>query len=60
MVVKRQLEPKLEALFHDDSDGYRPCKSAPEAVGRARQRCWKYDWVLDLDIKGFLTTFPMT
>jgi retron-type reverse transcriptase len=54
MVVKRQLEPKLEPLFHVDSYGYRPFKSAQEAVGRARQRCWRYDWVLDLDIKGFL------
>ncbi len=53
MVVKRQLEPRLEPLFHEDSYGYRPFKSAKEAVGRARQRCWKWDWVLDLDIKGF-------
>jgi len=53
MVVKRQLEPRLERLFHADSYGYRPFKSAHEAVGRARQRGWRYDWVLDLDIKGF-------
>ena len=39
MVVKRQLEPKLEPLFHPDSYGYRPLKSAHEAVGQARQRC---------------------
>jgi RNA-directed DNA polymerase len=53
MVVKRHLEPKLEPLFHADSYGYRPFKSAHDAVGQARQRCWRYDWVLDLDIKGF-------
>jgi RNA-directed DNA polymerase len=40
-------------MFHPDSYGYRPGKSAIEAVGRARERCWNYDWVLDLDIKGF-------
>ncbi|MGR3318741.1 MAG: group II intron reverse transcriptase/maturase [Candidatus Anammoxibacter sp.] len=53
MVVKQQLEPELENHFHPDSYGYRPGKSALEAVGIARKRCWKYDWVLDLDIKGF-------
>jgi group II intron reverse transcriptase/maturase len=52
-VVKRYLEPILEEYFHADSYGYRPGKSAIEAVGVARQRCWRYDWVLDLDIKGF-------
>jgi RNA-directed DNA polymerase len=52
-VVKRYLEPILEEHFHPDSYGYRPGKSAIEAVGTARQRCWRYDWVLDLDIKGF-------
>lgn len=53
MVVKRYLEPILEVHFHPDSYGYRPGKSAIEAIGVARQRCWRYDWVLDLDIKGF-------
>lgn len=53
MVAKRYLEPILEAHFHPDSYGYRPKKSAIEAIGVARQRCWRYDWVLDLDIKGF-------
>lgn len=52
-VVKRYLEPILEEHFHPDSYGYRPGKSAKDAVGLARQRCWRYDWVLDLDIKGF-------
>jgi len=53
MVVKIYLEPKVEPIFDSDSYGYRPGKSAIEAVGRARERCWSYDWVLDLDIKGF-------
>jgi len=53
-VVKARLEPELEPLFHADSYGYRPGKSALDAVGRARERCWRYDWVVDLDIKGFL------
>jgi len=53
MVVKLRLEPAVEPLFHPDSYGYRPGKSALDAVGQARQRCWDYDWVIDLDIKGF-------
>ena len=52
-VVKARMEPKLEPLFHADSYGYRPGKSALNAVGQARERCWRYDWVIDLDIKGF-------
>ncbi len=53
MVVKMHLEPKVEPLFHPDSYGYRPGKSALHAVGQCRQRCWRHDWVVDLDIKGF-------
>ena len=53
MVVTKQLEPKVEPHFHSDSYGYRPGKSALDAVATARQRCWKSDWVIDLDIKGF-------
>jgi RNA-directed DNA polymerase len=53
MVVKQYLEPILEPHFHQDSYGYRPGKSALQAVGVARQRCWQYHWALDLDIKGF-------
>jgi RNA-directed DNA polymerase len=52
-VVKLYLEPVVEPDFHPDSYGYRPKKSALDAVGVARQRCWQYDWVLDLDIRGF-------
>ncbi len=53
MVVKQYLEPILEPHFHGDSYGYRPGKSALQAVGVVRQRCWQYHWALDLDIKGF-------
>ena len=52
-VARRYLEPIVEPVFHSDSYGYRPGKSAIEAVREARERCWRYDWVLDLDIKGF-------
>ena len=52
-VAKARLEPEVDSRFHADSYGYRPGKSALDAVGQARQRCWRYDWVLDLDIKAF-------
>ena len=48
-VARRYLEP----VFHTDSYGYRPGKSAIAAVATARQRCWRHDWVLDLDIRAF-------
>lgn len=53
MVVKMYLEPFVEPHFHPDSYAYRPNKSAIQAVGVARKRCWRYDWVLDFDIRGF-------
>ena len=46
------MEPQLESVFHEDSYGYRPNKSAIDAIGKARQRCWKYDYVIEFDIKG--------
>ena len=52
-VVAMVLESLLEPYFHPDSYGYRPGKSAKQALGVARQRCWRFDWCLDLDIKGF-------
>ncbi len=52
MVVKKQFEPKVEKYFHTDSYGYRPGKSAHDAIDITRKRCWKYDWVLEFDIKG--------
>jgi RNA-directed DNA polymerase len=53
MVAKIYLEPEVEPCFHPDSFGYRPDKSAHDALAAARERCWRYDWVVDLDIKGF-------
>jgi len=47
------LEPEVEPVFHPDSYGYRPGRSAHDALGTCRQRCWRYDWVLDLDLKSF-------
>jgi RNA-directed DNA polymerase len=55
-VVKARLEPVLEEFFHQDSYGYRPNKSALQAVGSCRQMCWKYDWVVDVDIQKFFDT----
>jgi RNA-directed DNA polymerase len=52
-VARRYLEPYLEAVFHADAYGYRPGRSAIEAVRQARQRCWRYDWVLDIDVKAY-------
>lgn len=54
MVVKQYLEPGLDQVFDPDSYGYRPGKSAHQAIEQTRKRCWDYDWALDLDIKGFL------
>ncbi|HEY2500579.1 MAG TPA: group II intron reverse transcriptase/maturase [Mycobacterium sp.] len=52
-VVALQLRPRMESIFHDDSHGYRPGRSTLDAVGACRQRCWKTDWVIDLDIQKF-------
>ena len=52
-VARRYLEPCLEPVFHANSYGYRPGRSAIDAVRQARQRCWRYDWVLDIDVKGY-------
>lgn len=51
-VVKLVLEPVLEAVFDRDSFGYRPGRSALDAVGLVRRRSWQYDWVVEFDIKG--------
>jgi retron-type reverse transcriptase len=56
-VVKMVLEPVVDPHFHPDSYGYRPGKSALDAVGVARKRCWDADWVIDLDIKAFFAVF---
>ncbi|WP_201733476.1 group II intron reverse transcriptase/maturase [Acidithrix sp. C25] len=55
-VAKAYIEPRLEEVFHEDSYGYRPNRSAHDAIEKARKRCWKYDWVIDLDIKAFFDT----
>ena len=52
MVVKLYFEPNVEPYFHEDSYGYRPGKSAIDALAITRKRCWKYDWVLEFDIRG--------
>ena len=53
-VVRSYLEPEVEPLFHPDSYGYRPGRSAHDALAMCRGRCWKFDWVIDLDIRAFL------
>jgi RNA-directed DNA polymerase len=52
------LEEKLEPIFHPDSYGYRPGRSAHDALAVARRRCWDKDWVLDLDIRAFFDSVP--
>ena len=52
MTARMYLEPKVEPIFHNDSYGYRPNKSAIDAIGKVRERCWRYDYVIELDIKG--------
>jgi len=52
MVVKIYFEPLVEPHFHEDSYGYRPGKSALQAVAVTRKRCWRYNWLLEFDIKG--------
>lgn len=57
-VVKMVLEPLVEPVFHEDSYGYRPGRSALDAVATARKRCWATDWVIDLDIRAFFDSIP--
>lgn len=52
-VVSRRIEEKVEPIFHKDSYGYRPRRSALDAVAQCRKRCWSYDWVVDLDVQAF-------
>ena len=58
-VVRMYLEPEVEPIFHPDSYGYRPGRSALDAVGVCRQRCWRSDWVIDLDIRAFFDSVPV-
>ena len=52
MVAKMYFEPKVEKIFYENSYGYRPNKSAIQAIGVLRERCWRKDWVVDFDIRG--------
>ena len=56
MVVKEAIEPEIDREFHPDSYGYRPGKSAHQALSKARDRCWRWPWVLDMDIRAFFDT----
>jgi RNA-directed DNA polymerase len=55
-VVALTLDPRMESIFHDDSYGYRPGRSAEMALAKCRERCWQRDWVLDLDVAKFFDT----
>ncbi|MGA8717731.1 MAG: reverse transcriptase domain-containing protein [Solirubrobacteraceae bacterium] len=57
-VVAMFLEPLVEPRFHPDSYGYRPNKSAHDALAACRERCWKYDWAIDLDVRKFFDEVP--
>jgi RNA-directed DNA polymerase len=58
VVAAMALQARTESIFHDDSYGYRPSRSALDAVARCRQRCWKKDWVIDLDVAKFFDSVP--
>jgi RNA-directed DNA polymerase len=57
-VVAKHLEERVEPIFHPDSYGYRPGRSALDAVAACRTRCWNSDWVVDLDIQKFFDSVP--
>jgi RNA-directed DNA polymerase len=57
-VAAARIEAVVEPVFHDDSFGYRPLRGVPDAIGRCRERCWRYDWVLDLDVQAFFDSVP--
>ena len=59
-VVKQNVERVLEPIFMPDSYGYRPGKSALDAIGTTRRRCWQYDWVLEFDIRGLFDNIDHT
>lgn len=60
MTVKLMIEARLDSMFHPSSFGYRPHKSAHQAVRQARQNCWRHDWVVDIDLKSFFDTIDHT
>ncbi|MET9080022.1 reverse transcriptase domain-containing protein [Streptomyces sp. NPDC004232] len=55
-VVAGHLSERVEQIFHPDSFGYRPGKSALDAVASCRERCWQFDWVVEFDIRKFFDT----
>jgi RNA-directed DNA polymerase len=57
-VAALALEPRTEAIFHDDSYGYRRERGALDAVAKCRERCWEKDWVIDLDVRKFFDSVP--
>ena len=57
-VVAGHLSARVEQVFHPDSYGYRPGKSALDAVRTCRERCWRFDWVIEFDIRKFFDTVP--
>jgi RNA-directed DNA polymerase len=57
-VAALALEPRTEAVFHEDSYGYRRGRGALDAVARCRERCWERDWVIDLDVRKFFDSVP--
>ena len=57
-VAAARLEKAVEPLFHPDSYGYRPRRGALDAVAACRERCWRYSWVIDLDIRKFFDSVP--
>lgn len=59
-VAKAELEPRMEKVFHGDSYGYRPNRSAHDAVRKCQERCREYHWVIDIDIKGFFDNIDHT
>jgi len=58
MVAKLYFEPQVEPIFHENSYGYRPNRSAHDALAITRKRCWRYDWVLEFDIRGLFDNIP--
>jgi RNA-directed DNA polymerase len=58
MVVKLKFEPKVDPIFNNDSYGYRPNRSALDAIEVTRRRCWKQNWVVEYDIKGLFDNIP--
>ncbi|MFF4834256.1 group II intron reverse transcriptase/maturase [Streptomyces sp. NPDC001315] len=57
-VVARHLMRRVDPVFHPDSFGYRPGRSALDAVEKCRERCWGRSWVVEFDISKFFDSVP--